>query len=35
LLARLEADGGRPVIRVPAGTSLITPEMIRCALDQD
>lgn len=29
-----EADG-LPVIRVPSGTSPITPEMVRRALDED
>jgi hypothetical protein len=33
--ARIEADGGLPVIRVPAGTPPITPEMVRRALDED
>ncbi|MGQ0775139.1 MAG: antitoxin [Pseudonocardiales bacterium] len=33
--ARVEADSGLPVIRVPAGTSPITPEMVRRALDED
>jgi hypothetical protein len=33
--ARVEADGGLPVIRVPAGTPPITPEMVRRALDED
>ena len=33
--ARVEADGGLPVIRVPAGTAPITPEMVRRALDED
>jgi len=33
--ARVEADGGLPVIRVPAGTPPITPEMMRRALDED
>jgi hypothetical protein len=31
--ARVEADGDLPVIRVPAGTPPITPEMVRRALD--
>jgi hypothetical protein len=31
--ARVEADGDIPVIRVPAGTPPITPEMVRSALD--
>jgi hypothetical protein len=30
-----ETDDGLPVIRVPAGTSPITPEMVRRALDED
>jgi hypothetical protein len=33
--ARVEADGDLPVIRVPAGTPSITPEMVRRALDED
>jgi hypothetical protein len=33
--ARVEADGDLPVIRVPAGTPPITPEMVRRALDED
>lgn len=33
--ARVEADDGLPVIRVPAGTPAITPEMVRRALDED
>ncbi|HKH16814.1 MAG TPA: hypothetical protein VKA57_04760 [Solirubrobacteraceae bacterium] len=33
--ARVEADYGLPVIRVPAGTPAITPEMVRRALDED
>ncbi|MGH2902798.1 MAG: antitoxin [Solirubrobacteraceae bacterium] len=33
--ARVEADDQLPVIRVPAGTSPITPEMVRRALDED
>ena len=33
--ARVEADDGLPVIRVPAGTPPITPEMVRRALDDD
>lgn len=32
--ARVEADGGLPVIRVPAGTPAITPQMVRRALDE-
>jgi hypothetical protein len=31
--ARVEVDGDLPVIRVPAGTAAITPEMVRRALD--
>lgn len=33
--AQVEADEGMPVIRVPAGTPAITPEMVRRALDED
>ncbi len=33
--ARIDADDGLPVIRVPAGTPAITPEMVRRALDED
>ncbi len=33
--ARVESDGVLPVIRVPAGTAPITPEMVRRALDED
>jgi hypothetical protein len=33
--ARVEAENGVPVIRVPAGTPPITPEMVRRALDED
>jgi hypothetical protein len=33
--ARVESDGGLPVIRVPAGTPPITPEMVKRALDED
>jgi hypothetical protein len=33
--ARVEADDGLPVIRVPPGTPAITPEMVRRALDED
>lgn len=33
--ARVEAEGGLPVIRVPAGTPGITPEMVRRALEED
>lgn len=32
--ARVESDGGLPVIRVPAGAPPITPEMVRRALDE-
>lgn len=32
--ARVESGGGLPVIRVPAGTPAITPEMVRRALDE-
>jgi hypothetical protein len=32
---RVEADDGLPVIRVPAGTPPITPEMVRRAVDED
>jgi hypothetical protein len=32
--ARVEADAGLPVIRVPAGTPAITPEMVKRALDE-
>lgn len=32
--AKVDADGDLPVIRVPAGTSPITPEMVRRALDE-
>ena len=32
---RVEADGDLPVIRMPAGTLPITPEMVRRALDED
>ncbi|WP_086647837.1 antitoxin [Mycobacterium tuberculosis] len=35
MLGRVEADDGLPVIRVPAGTPPITPEMVRRALDED
>ena len=31
--ARVEADGDLPVIRVPAGTPPITPDMVRRAAD--
>ena len=33
--ARVEAEEGLPVIRVPAGTPAITPEMVRHALDEE
>ncbi|HEV3322283.1 MAG TPA: hypothetical protein VG147_08860 [Solirubrobacteraceae bacterium] len=33
--ARVEAEDGMPVIRVPAGAPPITPEMVRRALDED
>ncbi len=33
--ARVEVDGDLPVIRVPAGTPPITPQMVRRALDED
>ncbi|UUY05914.1 antitoxin [Svornostia abyssi] len=33
--ARVDADGDLPVIRVPADTPAITPEMVRRALDED
>jgi len=33
--ARVESEGPFPVIRVPAGTPAITPEMVRRALDED
>jgi len=33
--AQVEADGRLPVIRVPAGTPPITPQMVRRALDED
>ena len=33
--ARVEADGDLPVVRVPAGSPAITPEMVRRALDED
>ena len=32
--ARLEAEGDLPVIRVPAGTPPITPEMVRRANEE-
>lgn len=33
--AQVETEGDLPVIRVPAGTPAITPEMVRRALDED
>ena len=33
--ASVEAEGDMPVVRVPAGTPAITPEMVRRALDED
>ena len=33
--ARVEVDAGLPVIRVPAGTPAITPEMVRRGLEED
>ena len=33
--ARVDADGDFPVIRVPAGTPAITPQMVRRAVDED
>jgi len=33
--ARIESDGDLPVIRVPAGTPPITPEMVRRAVDEE
>jgi hypothetical protein len=33
--ARVEVAGGLPVIRVPAGTPPITPEMVRRGLEED
>jgi hypothetical protein len=33
--AKMDADGDLPVIRVPAGTAPITPEIVRRALDED
>ncbi len=32
---RVEVDGDLPVIREPAGTLPITPEVVRRALDED
>jgi len=33
--ARVEVEAGLPVIRVPAGTPAITPEMVRRGLEED
>lgn len=33
--AQVAVDGDLPVIRVPEGTPVITPEMVRRALDED
>ena len=33
--ASVQAEGGVPVIRVPAGAPPITPEMVRRGLDED
>lgn len=33
-VAHVPADGGLPVIRVPAGTPPITPDMVRRALEE-
>lgn len=33
--ARVEVQDGLPVIRVPAGSPPITPEMVKRALDED
>ncbi len=33
--ARVDADGDLPVVRVPAGTPAITPEMVRRGVDED
>ena len=33
--SKVDADGVLPVIRVPAGTAPISPEMVRRALDED
>jgi len=33
--AKVDVSGELPVIRVPANTSPITPEMVRRALDED
>ncbi len=32
--ARVETEGDLPIVRVPAGTPPITPEMVRGALDE-
>ncbi|MFM8889455.1 MAG: antitoxin [Solirubrobacterales bacterium] len=32
---KVDSEDGIPVIRVPAGSSPITPEMVRRALDED
>ena len=33
--AKVDAEDGLPVIRVPAGSTPITPEMVRRGLDED
>lgn len=33
--AQIELDGALPVVRLPAGSPPITPEMVRRALDED
>lgn len=33
--AKVDSENGLPVIRVPAGTAPITPEMVRRALDEE
>lgn len=33
--AKVDTQNGLPVIRVPAGSTPITPEMVRRALDED
>jgi len=33
--AQVGVDGSLPVIRVPAGSAPITPEMVKRALDED
>jgi hypothetical protein len=33
--ARVETEGDLPVVRVPAGSAPITPEMVRRGLDED